>query len=505
LTESAFFIDHVCTLVEFNTATSKSRDEQANTHEPDASLAGSARLLVQQRSTSMSDTLTEKLPFGISDLPYEPLEDSVNSYSPFELAAMRTRLAARGIDVADRTDGVSRELPPSWLASTALGLVPGAGFADVLGLLPDLEKGGHHPNLVRNLLNRDFGTAGWQLLGALGDTTYLGGPVLGASTGTVLKSGRAAQLAGRGAHVLEHAPRRDGVPQVDIVRYNPRRGVRERTARLVQNQEVRDALLKKIEEGRAAGEEWYNTEPLRQAFIKRLGSDEGQVLYDKFLGFVAAASPMSPVGESIRNATHYFNRWRRGEGVATDPPPGYGHRYQALHQRLMREVEGEGFDPIRHAKVLSFLENLRGNYHPVTVDMHAFRLPVQFGKDPAFLKKAVRERVSKKELSIDEAFEDPRHLLPMGRNEYAAIEQLYRDVAVKLGLEPAQAQAAAWVAGARETGSKSTQARTFMEFFEKRLEKTANEKGLTPEEVLDQLIEGRMDLTSLDEPVNSFA
>src|SRR5262245_18466163 len=92
-------------------------------------------------STSMIDDNSEKLPFNLADLPSEPLGDQARQMSPFDLAALRHRRSAGGSDVADRVDGAS-DAPPGWLGSAALGLVPGAGFADVLGLLPDLEKGG---------------------------------------------------------------------------------------------------------------------------------------------------------------------------------------------------------------------------------------------------------------------------------------------------------------------------------------------------------------------------
>ncbi|MEY9397951.1 hypothetical protein ABIF66_008770 [Bradyrhizobium japonicum] len=53
-------------------------------------------------------------------------------------------------------------------ASMAAGLVPGAGIADVLGLLPDF-KGGYQPSFGRNLLSGNYRDAALQTLGLGGD------------------------------------------------------------------------------------------------------------------------------------------------------------------------------------------------------------------------------------------------------------------------------------------------------------------------------------------------
>ncbi|MCW2218772.1 hypothetical protein M2232_002304 [Bradyrhizobium japonicum] len=73
-------------------------------------------------------------------------------------------------------------------ASMAAGLVPGAGIADVLGLLPDF-KGGYQPSFGRNLLSGNYRDAALQTLG-LGGDMMLATPL--AALGVVAKGAREA-------------------------------------------------------------------------------------------------------------------------------------------------------------------------------------------------------------------------------------------------------------------------------------------------------------------------
>ncbi|QOG21371.1 hypothetical protein [Bradyrhizobium sp. SEMIA] len=73
-------------------------------------------------------------------------------------------------------------------ASMAAGLVPGAGVADVLGLLPDF-KGGYQPSFGRNLLSGNYRDAAIQTLG-LGGDIMLATPL--AALGVAAKGAREA-------------------------------------------------------------------------------------------------------------------------------------------------------------------------------------------------------------------------------------------------------------------------------------------------------------------------
>ena len=147
----------------------------------------------------MADNSSEGLPYSLADLPPGPLGDMAESLSPFERAAIRTRRA-----VLNRQDTGRFDMSPAALASMGIGLAPGSGVTDVLGWLPDLENGGCH-RLFANLRRRDIGSAGWQMLGALGDGLYLV-PAVGVPFGVAAKAPRAAQRIGQFAKYAEQYP-----------------------------------------------------------------------------------------------------------------------------------------------------------------------------------------------------------------------------------------------------------------------------------------------------------
>ena len=67
------------------------------------------------------------------------------------------------------------------------------------------------------------------------------------------------------------------------------------------------------------GNSWYDANWLRDKFVNELGHNAGTVAFYNLLDFIAATSPGSDVGTNIRNATYYFNKFRRG-----DPLPEVG-------------------------------------------------------------------------------------------------------------------------------------------------------------------------------------
>ena len=172
------------------------------------------------------------------------------------------------------------------------------------------------------------------------------------------------------------------VPQRDLQRYDAPRGVPERTQALAAPENV--ARVNEVVK-RGAGQggiEWYNTDPLRQAFISELGP-QGEVAYRQYLDMVAATSPRSKVSENARNAAYYYGLAQRGEplparvgNALVEPLPSpYGHIAQRLHVQNANNVLNEGGWPVlQNPKPASFVENLAGNQMPVTVDTHNARL-----------------------------------------------------------------------------------------------------------------------------------
>lgn len=151
--------------------------------------------------------------------------------------------------------------------------------------------------------------------------------------------------------------------------------------------------------------------------------------------------------------------------------------------------------------------NAKGNYLPVTIDMHAYRLLAMLSGDPRFLatfvptKSGVPRNIRKEftaGLIGPDELRDPNFWLPQpGRNEYAALERYFQEIARELGLTPAQVQAAAWIGGSELTGLRSDPLKNLMGFFKDRLLLTANDKGMAPRDVLRRLIRAELPLIAL--------
>jgi hypothetical protein len=358
---------------------------------------------------------------------------------------------------------------------------------------------------------------------ALDTGTYNPAPVLeaaalpmgtGALAGVPMKAGEAVLGAGPVKGLFDYSRLHEvpSVPQVDLPRYAPPRGVPQRVLDITNDPGVRDKMLETISQGQQmGGANWYNAEPLRAAFNAELGSG-GDAAFRKYMDMVAATSPRSEVGANARNASYYYGRAMSGEGmpaVGTPNPQPYGHLAQRLHQMNAERVAGPGWDPLNNPKPASFVENLTGNQQPVTVDTHAFRLPAILAQDPRFLETAfqvakdapkqnIQAMVAGGELPIGDAANRAAYWQAQPKaNEYAAMEKYYQSLGKELGLTPAQTQASAWVGGGKLTGLASDESKPFLRFLEDRVNLTANKTDKAPEQVLKDFIRGKAPLLSL--------
>lgn len=334
----------------------------------------------------------------------------------------------------------------------------------------------------------------------------------------------AAGPKGEGPLDLTQQAQVPGVEQQPLERYVPPRGISERMQDALQNKKVRKGIQESMEAGRGV-EQWYHTEPVRQAFVEQLGPDEGARAFKRYMDQVAATSPRSDVPTNIRNASYYY---AGGDPKAKNPYP-YGHVAQNLHKQNIEQIaEFGGWDVMQNPKPASFAENLRGNLEPVTVDTHAFRnigmrtgdprfLETSFqqkrgpaDKDPSSLASRFGERkagdlvtfrpqelVESGRLSMKEAQKIPSFWAPKPKkNEYAAAEQLFREIGNKVGMRPADAQAAAWAGAGEMTGLGTVGTHTFNELMNERIMFTAKMRGEKPEKVLRDFVTGKKPLLS---------
>jgi hypothetical protein len=274
------------------------------------------------------------------------------------------------------------------------------------------------------------------------------------------------------------------VPQFNLPRYMPPRGVPDRIQALANPANIKrinDAARRGTELG---GRGFYNTEPLREWFIAELGATRGQAEYEKYLNLVGATSPISKVGENIRNASYHYTqsaqgqpapipRWSGAKWTLAEPlPPPYGHVAQGLHAKKVNEaLQQGGLEPLANPKISSYVQNLRGNQSPLTIDRHNTRLA-----------------------GIVDTQGRPVDAPP--QTGYGSIERLEQAEASKLGLTPAQYQASAWIGGANQTGVRSSLV-PWLDSFEARVALSAEKWGITKDEMLKRFIRGELPLISL--------
>lgn len=251
------------------------------------------------------------------------------------------------------------------------------------------------------------------------------------------------------------------VEQAPLERYIPPRGMPKSIPDLINKESV-ERLAETARKGsEMGGMEWYNLEPLRMEYVKRLGEVEGNERFKRFTEFVAATSPRSRVDSNIRRASLFDSMDRNGVDYSqmtnADMPPGYGHIAHETQMSLLKDLVGGGnFSSVERPKTSGFAENLYGNWKPLTSDTHNM--------------SAVRG--------------DPNIKKSPTNTEYKYIEDAQTEIADRLGITPAQLQANVWMAG--DTGVAD--ARPFVAVFEDVLKRTAKRNKTTTTQALHDFI-----------------
>jgi hypothetical protein len=229
------------------------------------------------------------------------------------------------------------------------------------------------------------------------------------------------------------------------------------------------------------GLEWYNTQQLFDRFTGELGPEQGERAFRRFMDMIAATSPGSNVSTNIKLGSNFFSMAEQGaltpellrEG-RLELAPGYKHRFQSTHNaKAARILEEGGLNPVADPKTARFGAALSGNYANVPVDLHISR-------------GLGLTNTAGKPIETPESW------------QYGAIEDLLRKEADRVGVTPAQYQAAAWVGLADKTGvggsSRRQSVPPFLAILEERLGLTAKRRGTTKEKALRALIRGEAPL-----------
>lgn len=267
-------------------------------------------------------------------------------------------------------------------------------------------------------------------------------------------------------------PWNPNITQETLPRLKPVRGVEQVTQdkidKLWQPSNI-NRLNRIAEQGlEVGGEHWYNTEPLRLAFIDELGEAKGNKAFGEFAKYLGATSPQTKVPANIKRASYFYTN-PEASLLAPDLPKGYGHFTHKTQMPSLRLAQQGGLlDSLYAPKTSRFEANLLGNLQPATVDMHNVR-SLGWGGDKA----------------------SPAH--------YRYLEDFNAAQGTELGVDPAQWQSSLWMGDAFNTGVADP--RLFMQMFNDRIALTAKNTGKTQKKVLSDFINKKAPLHSVALPI----
>jgi len=285
---------------------------------------------------------------------------------------------------------------------------------------------------------------------------------------------------------------------------------------------------------------FYHTGPLiDKAVALGIPKEQAQEQLKKFASNYAATSPRTQTEENLRSASIATVKAKRGVDIADIIGPGgdginekgypmmIGRKGEldskgeplksdGIHRKLLEAVQGEGISFNTNPKPATFAENVSGNLAGVTVDTHAIRavfdvmnelqpgsIPLRFiGGKNAKKTKQFQEMYENDPASFDAATMVADTLGSQKidgkdvQTEYAIFSDIYKKVANKLGVQPAEAQSLSWFANGDKTGLAS-EPKTIVELINDRVDVTAQLLNQSKEEVFKKFLQGSLPLLSV--------
>jgi hypothetical protein len=223
--------------------------------------------------------------------------------------------------------------------------------------------------------------------------------------------------AGSKPEYLGAAPDRS---DLTYLRYKPAKGYSERVQTSLEalrdpENPIRAELLKDIRRGEEiGGNDWYNTEELRDWFVGELGEAQGDAEWREFLYLMGTTSPGSNVPMNMASASatrgRFFNdpeyvdqllnveNLKDAQAIAKTRPKGYGHKTAGLQEmntsKLLKGVYGALPEPdvspgkgswAEQPKPKGFTNSLLGNRRNIAADLHFTRYMAMASKHPDWL------------------------------------------------------------------------------------------------------------------------
>ena len=234
------------------------------------------------------------------------------------------------------------------------------------------------------------------------------------------------------------------------------------------------------------------TEPnLRSATLVRAKDKQG-INYDEIVG---------PGGSGINEAGYPM--------MINEAVPGKG---AGIHKILIDRLRETGeIDYRTNPKPATFVENVKGNLQGVTVDTHAIRgalyalneiapgsLTRQWFKTDAAYQRYLDDPSDISNYSGDDVADTLEGQMVDGvkqQTEYAVLSDLYKKVAERLGVMPAEAQSLSWFANGDITGLGSAP-KSIVELINERIDVTAQATGESKNTIFKGFLEGKIPLLS---------
>mgnify|MGYP003132306638 CR=1 FL=1 len=290
---------------------------------------------------------------------------------------------------------------------------------------------------------------------------------------------------------------------------------------------IAEALAKKIIPFKGRNIQYfYNTSPIIKKAIE-LGIPRDTAI-DQLMKFgknYASTSPRTMTDQNLRNASLVATK----ENIGVDlnkilGPGGDGVNEKGypmminpggIHKKLIDASRAEGISFDTNPKPATFAENVAGNLEGVTVDTHAIRavIDVMNELEPGSVPiEWIGGKTAKKTKQFQEMYKNDPSSLDVStmvrdtletqalnkiskQTEYAVFSDIYKKVAEKAGVKPAEAQSLSWFANGEKTGLAS-EPKTIVELLDDRIDVTSQLTGMSKEDVFKKFMQGSIPLAS---------